>query len=403
MLKLDRRRFLKVAGAAPLGLSFKIGKPAAFASPKLVRNYLDPWLEIDLNAISWNLNQVRACVQNRPVMAVIKAFAYGHGLVRIGKFLQKQKIHSLAVGKVWEALKLREAGINVPILNFGPFSPAKAEELVHSDISQSVYTDAVDYLAKSAHKFGKKAKVHILIDTGLGRVGVPFRQASSFIKKVANMPDISLDGLFTAFTEDKEFDKVQLQRFLKICKAAKTQGIRIGLRHANSSAGILSFPQANLDMVRPGICIYGHYPSTKEFQARHIDLKPALSLKTRVAYVKKLQPGDSVSYHRKFTAKKETLVATLPIGYSDGYSPQVTDNGKAIIHGRRWPMVAPATANHIIVNITGGENIKIGDEAVLIGSQGTSEINAEEVAEWAGTSVYKILIALNPMLPKIYI
>ncbi len=402
MKEFNRRKFLKLAGSAPLVLSLPMKGPTALASAASVNESFDPWLEIDLSRIAWNLNQIRKLVLNRPVMGVIKANAYGHGLVELGQCLQKEHIHSLAVGKVAEALQLRQSGVSVPLLNFGPLSSSESEQLVHFHISQSVFTDAVDSLAKAARKWGQHAKVHILIDTGLGRVGVPFRKALSFIEKVSKMPEIRLEGLFTAFTEDKNFDKVQLQRFLTICAAARKQGIGLGLRHANSSAGILSFPQANLDMVRPGIAIYGHYPSSEEYKARHIDLKPALSLKTRVSYVKKLQPGDSVSYHRKFTAKEETLVATLPVGYSDGYSPQIADKGEVLIQGRRRPMVAAATANHIIVNITGIENIKIGDEAVLIGAQGHSKIEAEEVAQWAGTSVYKVLIGLNPLLPRSY-
>jgi len=155
-------------------------------------------------------------------------------------------------------------------------------------------------------------------------------------------------------------------------------------------------------MVRPGITIYGHYPSDKEYQARKIDLKPAMTLKTRVMYVKILRPGDSVSYHRKFTAQKETQVATLPIGYSDGYPHQVADRGEVIIWGRRHPIIAAVTANHTTVNVTGANDVKIGDEAVLIGKQGDGQITAEEVADWAGTSVYKIVIGMNPLLPRIY-
>jgi alanine racemase len=306
------------------------------------------------------------------------------------------------VGKVQEALQLRESGVKTSILNFGPFSNQDVEQLVRLNISQSVYADNVTFLADAAHKLHQKAKVHIKIDTGLGRVGVPYYQALSFIEKVAAMSDIAIEGIFTTFTEDEDFDKIQLERFLQVCDAAKEQGINVGLRHAASSAALLSFPQAHLDMVRPGITIYGHYPSDKEYQARKIDLKPAMTLKTRVMYVKILRPGDSVSYHRKFTAQKETQVATLPIGYSDGYPHQVADRGEVIIWGRRHPIIAAVTANHTTVNVTGANDVKIGDEAVLIGKQGDGQITAEEVADWAGTSVYKIVIGMNPLLPRIY-
>lgn len=402
MSKYKRREFLKLAGVAPLSLAPLINSPGVTTPSFAPSELTDPWLEIDLNNIVWNLSQIRKIVHPYSIMAVIKANAYGHGLVEVAKFLKQQNIRFLAVGKVQEALQIRENGIRIPILNFGPFSNQDAEQLVRFNISQSVYTDNVISLTDAARKLNQKAKVHIKVDTGLGRVGVPYYQAISLIEKVATMSDIFIEGIFTTFTEDEDFDKIQLERFLQVCDAAKKRRISVGLRHAASSAALLSFPQAHLDMVRPGITIYGHYPSDNEYRARKIDLKPAMTLKTRVMYVKTLRPGDSVSYHRKFTAQNETQVATLPIGYSDGYPYQIADKGKVIIQGRRYPIIAAVTANHITVNITGSNGINMGDEAVLIGKQGDSQITAEEVADWVGTSVYKIVIGMNPLLPRIY-
>ncbi|MFQ5865555.1 MAG: alanine racemase [bacterium] len=403
MSKFNRREFLRLAGTAPLGFAlWNHGRgPAAFS--KAPAKPTDPWLEIDLNNIAWNLSQIRQRVHPRPVMAVIKANAYGHGLVEIAKFLEKQHIRYLAVGKVQEALHVRESGVSSPILNFGPFSPQEAEQLVRLNISQSVYTDQVAALAEAARKLNRTAKVHIKVDSGLGRVGVPYYLALPFIQKVASMPEITIEGIFTTFTEDEAFDNIQLERFLQVCTAASKRGITIGLRHAASSAAVLAFPQAYLDMVRPGITIYGHYPSRKEYRERKLDLRPALALKARVIYVKDLRPGDSVSYHRKFTAQNETQVATLPIGYSDGYPYQVAGKAEAIVRARRWPVIAAVTANHTSLNVTGAGELKIGEEAVLMGRQGDREVTAEEVADWAGTSVYKILIGMNPLLPRIYI
>lgn len=403
MSKFNRREFLKLTGVAPFSLAPLMDSPHSIIPSLPASEFTDPWLEIDLSNIAWNLSQVRKRVHPRPVMAVIKANAYGHGLVEVARFLEKQNIRFLAVGKVQEALLLRENGVKTPILNFGPFSNQDAELLVRLNISQSVYTDNVTFLAIAARKLNRKAQVHIKVDTGLGRVGVPYYQALSFIEKVASMSDISVEGIFTTFTEDEDYDKIQLKRFLQVYDTAKKQDIKVGLRHAASSAALLSFPQAYLDIVRPGITIYGHYPSDKEYQVRKIDLKPAMTLKTKVMYVKTLRPGDSVSYHRKFTAQNETQVATLPIGYSDGYPHQVAERGEVIIQGRRHPIIAAVTANHTTVNFSGSDGIKIGDEVVLIGKQGDSEITAEEVTNWVGTSVYKIVIGMNPLLPRIYI
>lgn len=403
MSKFNRREFLRLASTAPLSLALWNTPRRAAAFSKTPNKLTDPWLEINLNHIAWNLSQIRQRVHPRPVMAVLKANAYGHGLVEVARFLEKQNIRFLAVGKLQEAQQVRESGIRSPILNFGPFSRPEVEQLVRLNVSQSVYTDEVVALAEAARKLNQKAKVHIKVDTGLGRVGVPYYRALPFVEKVASMPEITIEGIFTTFTEDEEFDKVQLERFLQVCTAARKRGITIGLRHAASSAAVLAFPQAYLDMVRPGITIYGHYPSKKEYQARKLDLRPALAVKARVIYVKELRPGDSVSYHRKFTAQTETRVATLPIGYSDGYPHQVAGKAEAIVQGHRWPVIAAVTANHTTLNVTGVEELEIGDEAVLIGRHGDREVTAEEVADWAETSVYKIVMGMNPLLPRIYL
>jgi alanine racemase len=402
MKKFNRREFLKHTGIVPFCAAFWMDGYDPGFGQNVSLKHADPWLEINLDHIAWNLAQIRKKVHPRPVMAVIKANAYGHGLVEVARFLEKQHIRFLAVGKLKEAFELREKGIRTPILNFGPLCSGESKQIVTRDISQSVYTDEIAALAEAAAKLKRKARVHIKVDTGLGRVGIPYYQALPYIKKVASMPNVIIEGIFTTFTEDEEFDKVQLQRFLHLCDSAKKNGIDVGLKHGVSSAGILSFPDAYLDLVRPGITIYGHYPSTKEHKERKLDLKPAMSLKARVIHVKQLRPGDAVSYHRKFTAKTETPVATVPVGYSDGYPYQIAGKAEAIIQGRRWPVIAAITANHSTLNISGANKIKIGEEVVLIGKQGKSEVTAEEIADWTGTSVYKIVIGMNALLPRAY-
>ena len=404
MKSLKRRDFLRTVGLTSLGGAAVAHMPSAslFAVSSL-RNTADPWLEIDLNNIVWNLQQIRERVGKRPIMAVIKANAYGHGVVEVGKFLEKQKIDFLAVGNFREALQLRESGVKTSTLNFGSFAKPEAREIVQRDISQSVYTDDVGLLAEVARESNRIAKVHIKVDTGLGRIGVPYHKALPFVEKVATTPGVEIEGIFTPFTEDDEFDRVQLQRFLEVCEGAKKKGISVGLRHAASSAGVISFPDGYLDMVRPGIAIYGQYPSTREYEARRIDLRPAMSLKTGVMFVKTLRPGDSVSYHRAFVAKEETQVATISVGYSDGYPYQAGGKAEVLIQGRRWPSVALVTSNHITADVTGARSLKIGEEVVLFGRQGGGEISAEALAGWAGTSVYKILIWMNPLLPRKYV
>ena len=397
MTKLNRREFLAWAGAAPLGLAFcenfTENKNQASLKPG---DLFDPWLEIETRNFAWNVAQVRQRVENRPIMAVIKCNGYGHGLVGTAKALEKQNIQHFAVVKVPEAIELRNNNIDGMILNFGSFSRTEAEQLVRHDVSQSVFSETVDFLAEAARKLNKQAKVHIKVDTGLGRVGVPHPHALSFIEKVAAMNDIHIEGIFTTLTEEEEYDKVQIERFLQICDAAKKKGISVGIRHAASSLAVANYSGAFLDMVRPGNCLYGIEPLP------NLDLKPVLSLKTRVLLIKKMQPGDTVAYHRQYKIEKETLMATLPLGYSDGYPYRAVNKGFALIQGKRYPLVAYMSANHVFVDITGSSGIKIGDEVVLFGEQNGKRITTGEVAKWGDTSVYKVAINMNPLLPRIF-
>ncbi len=410
MAPIDRRSFLKQSGAASAGFALgqgqgqRQGQDAASQtrSAEVLRSRSQPRLEIHLENIALNLARIRARVRNRPVMAVIKANAYGHGLVEVARWLAKRRVDYLAVGKLWEAVRLRERGVKTPILNLGPcYSADEAQEIVGRNIIQTVYTDDYRLVAQAARKAKRRAKVHVKVDTGLGRVGVPHQHALGFLEAVAAAKEIQIGGIFTALTEDEDHDRVQLRRFAEVCEAAIAKGIRVGLRHAASSAGILSNKDAWLDMVRPGIAIYGHYPSAKEAQLRRIDLRPALSLKTRVMYVKTLRAGDSVSYHKAFVAQRPTKVATLAVGYSDGYPHQAAGKAQVLLAGKRFPTVALVTSNHMTVDVTGAaSDVRNGQEAVLFGSQGDASIGADEVAAWAGMSVYKVLIGMSPVLPR---
>jgi len=407
MKKVKRRDFIKVAAISPLMVSplreFGVNsnsEPYLFTPSD---TSADPWLEINLENMAWNIRQIKSHVQNRPIMAVIKANAYGHGLYETARFLDEQGIDMLAVGKTNEALILRMGGIKKPILNFGPFTKNEAKEIVKNQISQSVYTSDFKWLAEAAQSSGKVASVQLKIDTGLGRVGVEYYRALPIIEKIARSNSIDIKGIFTPLTEDVEFDKEQLDRFIEVSDSASKKGINLGLKHVASSAGILSFPESHLDMVRPGITIYGQYPSTAEQELKRIDLKPAMALKSRIIYLKTLRPGDSVSYHRSFTAKKETRIATVPAGYSDGYPYRLGNIGEVLIGGVRCPMIGLVTSNHFTVDVSNLKNVKQGDEVVLFGKQGDQEITVEEVAAWGDTSVYKILIWMNPLLPRVYV
>ncbi len=403
MSKISRRDFLLISG---------IGSASLFAHALDRRRILlesgekstgqqncDPWIELNLENMTWNLNQIRK-VARVPVMAVIKANAYGHGLVEIGRHLEKVGIDYLMVGKLQEALLLREKGVAAPVLNFGPFSNKDAEIITKNNISQSVFDKKVSSLSEAALKLGKRAKVHIHVDTGMARMGISYRNALPYIKAVSSLQGILVEGISTALTEDDDFDKEQLSRFRHVCQEAEKEGIFLGLKHAASSDGILDLPSSHLDMVRPGITLYGYYPSEKTQKEDRLALRPVLQLKCRVVDVKTLHPGDSVSYHRKYTAQKKEKIVIIPVGYSDGYPPNVIDKGFVLIRGKRFPLIAAVTANHCTALLEGNTPVSPGDEVVLLGNQGKEKITAEEIAGWAEVSAYKILISLNPFLPR---
>ena len=358
---------------------------------------VNPWIEINTRHLAWNVSRILARVGETPIMAVVECNAYGHGTVGIARYLQQEGIHRFATVRVGEAVALRADGIKGMILNLGTFSPLEAERLLRHHISQSVFSEEVDRLAKAAQRVSTRAKVHIEVDTGLSRVGVPYAQALPFIERVAEMPGMAIEGIFTALTEEADFDAIQVQRLQQVCQEATLRGISVGIRHAASSSAVGRLPAAFLDMVRPGGCFFGFGPQPD------LNLKPVMSLKTRVALVKKVQPGDTISYHRRGRVERETLLAILPIGYFDGYPHQAVDRAEVLIRGQRWPLIVYMSANHATVDITESRGIQIGDEALLFGAQGGNSISLEEVAKWADSTTYKVATGMRPFLPRIYL
>jgi alanine racemase len=401
-MQFSRRQFLFASG---LGIPTFITKGKSFNVPFSEQKELykeptqDTWIELNLPNMAWNLTKIKQLVQV-PVMAVIKANAYGHGLLEVGRFLDQSGIDALMVCKLSEALQLRESGVKCPILNFGPLFAEDADLLARYSISQSIFTDDVQFLSQKAQKSGQKIKVHIHIDTGMGRMGHPYQKAEIYIEKIAAMEGIRIQGISTTLTEDPEFDKVQMERFLSLCQKSAQKNIEIGLKHACSSAGIFTAEPSYLDMVRPGILLYGYYPNQKTQKEDRFSLRPVLQLKSRVAAVKHLRPGDSVSYHRAYIAKTREKMAVIPVGYSDGYPFQVVGKGWVLIKGQKFPIIGDITANHMEIRLDLDSPISVGDEVVLIGSQGKEDITANHLADWADVSTYKMLLRLNPLLPR---
>jgi alanine racemase len=399
-MRFSRRQFLLASG---LGIPTIMTEEKSLflpepTKPKQARKPIqETWIELDLPNMAWNLKKVKKRVQV-PVMAVIKANAYGHGLVEVGKFLDQSGVDALMVCKLSEALLLRESGVKCPILNFGPLFTDDADLIAKNKISQSIFTDDIQVLSQKAQKAGTKIEAHIHIDTGMGRMGIPHTEAESYIEKVATLKGIVIKGASTTLTEDPEFDKVQMARFLSVCRKSEQKGIGIGLKHAYSSSGLFTAGHSYLDMVRPGILLYGYYPNQKTQKENRLDLRPILQFKSRVVAVKTLRSGDSVSYHRAYKAKKTEKMAVIPVGYSDGYPIQAVGKGWVLIHGQKHPLIGGITANHLEVRLPMDSSVSLGDEVVLLGSQGKNNISADRWAEWENISTYKILLRISPLL-----
>lgn len=404
LIKQNRRDFMKLASTVSAGVVLT-GSAATIARaqeaeiagppPQTVEDQYDPWVELNIDNLNHNITEVRKKIGGRPIMAVIKCNAYGHGIVEIAKSMELQDIKHFAVVKMDEGEDLRHNGVKGMILNLGPFSARDARTAITHNISQSVFSDAVDVLAEEARKLNRTATVHIKIDTGLGRIGVPYKQALAFVEKVAALPEIEIEGVLTAMTEDADFNPVQIARLNEVYDAAKAKGIDLGIRHAASSAEVDHDPNAHLDMVRPGSALVGLEPMP------NMDIKPVLSVKTRVLYIKDMMPGDSIGYHQVFKIEKPMKIVTLPLGYSDGFSLNSVNNTNVIIKGKKYPMIALITANHTIIDVTGSNDIKIGDVVTIIGRDGNQEITNTEYSNQTGGHAYHTANCLKPYLTRL--
>ena len=406
---MKRRNFLRAMGAGSL-TAWTSAEPRAQSNgpnPGEERaagtsGHRDPRVEVNLAHVRWNLNQVR----NRakvPVMAVVKANAYGHGLVGTSQTLEKAGAHSLMVGKLQEAVALREAGIRCPILNFGPFDRRDSAEIIRRELSQSVFTEEAAYLEEAAAGLNKPVSVHIDVDTGMGRTGAAPGRALPLIEKIAALPHLKIEGVCTTLTEDPDFDREQLRRFLEVCAAAKAKGISLGLRHAASSAALFYSSEFTLDMIRPGITLYGYYPNARTRKEDSLGLKPALKLSAQVIFIKELAAGEPFSYLRAFKAERNMRVAAVGIGYSDGYPFLFGGKVQVLIRGHRFPVLGAVTSNHAMVRLGEDREVMVGDEVTLIDSDRSSSLAADDLAEASGVADYKILIGLNPLLPRAYL
>ena len=396
-MSISRREF--IAASMVVGLPSRRGAvPEGGVAPP---QRFDPWIEVDAAALAWNLGEVRR-LSGRPVLAVVKNDAYGLGLTLTAGLLEPMDgIAGFAVVRTAEAIGLRDAGIRKPILLMARVDERDVPELVARDIELAVFADDdVPRLTSAAGASTAPPRVHFYVDSGMGRMGVPYHRALPLLHAVAERGAFEVRGTFTEFAEDAEFDREQLRRFQGLLEEAKRSNLPLGRLHAASSNGVFHLPEAHLDLVRPGIALYGGYPSRPEEERAMATLRPAVRLRARVVRVERLRPGDSVSYGRHYIADRPVWVATLPVGHSDGYPRDAVEGARVRIGAGLYPVIGAVSASHCIVEIGDEPAIRVGDIATLVGGDDPA-IHPNAIASATGVSVYDIFMHLNPSLPRI--
>jgi alanine racemase len=363
------------------------------------------WAEIDLEALSRNLAAVRRRVGSRPILAVVKADAYGHGAVEVARALAAEGVERFGVAIPEEGIELRRAGIREPILVLGGFAPAQADLLLQHDLIPAIYRpDQVAALSAAAGRRGLRAPAHLKVDTGMGRLGVPVADVPAFAAIVGRAPSVRLSGAFShlAVADDPAdpFTTRQIDLFQEAIAAIRACGMAPDEIHLANSAAIMDHPPAWLTLVRPGLVLYGYPPSAR---SSPLPVRPVLSLKTRIIYIKDVAAGTTLGYGRTFAAGRPTRVASLAIGYDDGLPRLLSNRGHVLVRGRRAPVVGRISMDLTTVDVTDIPGADLGDEVVVLGSAGGEAVDADRIAAWAETISWEVLCGIGPRVPRHYV
>ncbi len=364
--------------------------------------------EINLDAIINNMERMRENVpEGGLIAAVLKTDAYGHGVVPIAKTVcALSYVWGCCVATADEAVDLREAGIDKPILVLGYTFPDSYPDMVKYDVRPAVLSrDMAEAFSEEAVSQGKKAYCHIAIDTGMGRIGFPVTDAAADeIASYFDLPGLVPEGIFTHFAKADEKDRTatdeQFRRFTDMIGKLEERGVHFAIRHCDNSAGIIRFPEDGLDMMRAGITMYGLWPSDDVDHS--FPLQAALSLYSQVAFVKTVPAGTPISYGGTFVTKRESVIATIPVGYGDGYARSLSNKGDVLIHGKRVPIVGRVCMDQIMVDVTELREVHVGDKVTLIGTDGDERISLEELGDKSGRFNYEFACCLGNRIPRLY-
>ena len=369
------------------------------------------WAEINVSNLDFNIKKIREKVgPDKKITGIIKADGYGHGAVKCASVLVANGIRSFGVATLSEAIHLRESGFDTEqILVLGLTPDPYADVLVEYNLTPVVcsYSNAKS-ISDAAAKAGKTLECYIAIDTGMGRIGYIPEDPSAVedVKMIDKLSNLKIEGLFshfaTADAEDKQYSLMQIQRFTAFYKKLIDADIEVPLRALSNSAAVMELPNAHFDQVRPGIILYGLYPSN-EVDRNELELRPAMSVKANIVHLKKVPAGTTVSYGRKWTATRDSLIATIPLGYADGYPRPFSSKAQVIVNGVKAPITGNICMDQCMIDVTDVPYVKIGDEVTVMGKDGINEISADEIAEATGTINYEIACAFRQRLPKVYV
>jgi alanine racemase len=378
------------------------------------------WAEIDLNAYAHNITELKRITRKGArLMAVVKANGYGHGAIEVARKALENGAQYLGVARINEAVQLRTAGLDAPILIFGYTPPDLAETLIRYDLTQTVYSiAAANTLSGIAGRQGKKIKVHIKVDSGMGRLGLllkeptagnpgdrpttdPVQQALA----ISRLSGLTVEGTLTHFatadSTDKSYANRQLEKFLDFVDRLRREGLEPPIKHAANSGALIDLPESHLDMVRPGIATYGLYPSG-EVNKNKVDLKPVMALKSRIIHLKKVTAGFNISYGITYQTNKSTTIATVPIGYADGFNRLLSNRGHMLVHDQRVPIVGRVCMDLTMLDVGNVPDVAIEDDVVVFGQHQNESVTADEMASTLNTINYEIVSTITARVPRIY-
>ena len=365
--------------------------------------------EIDLDAILHNMDAMRGNIaKDTKIMAVIKADGYGHGAVEIAETIEKlDYLYGYAVATVEEGLILRNHGIQKPILILGYVFPDQYVDMIKAGIRPTVFTrEMAEKLSVAAASIGRDCKIHFAIDTGMSRIGYQVtEEAADEMAQLSKLPHIIVEGIFTHFARADETDiapaRIQYEKFQEFLHALEEKGLSIPMKHCSNSAGIIRMQEANLDAVRAGIILYGLYPSP-EVEQEPVPLKPLMSLRSHIAYIKTVEPGVEISYGGIFTTTRKTRVATIPVGYADGYARGLSNKGSVLIRGKRAPILGRVCMDQFMVDVTDIPEARELDQVTLLGRDQKDCITMEELGDLSGRFNYEFACCISKRVPRVY-